>query len=197
MWYSTIVKRFSSGLSFSFVYDAKYTYFHKSVFTCSRSLSWWPMMAEAWWGYFCFRCSKKASRFLSISEGFMARISCELRAPPTVCLRGTPARLDLASQRLPGLLAETTWCLRARCSASSLEVTFRFPFRGSREKRQRCNGMIREKWENMRMFLCGLHLHWVLRKSIYVHTHTHTLNKLLQMSDRWFSDGAVGTRSIK
>lgn len=108
----------------------------KVALTCSLSLSWWPMMAEAWCGYFCLRCSRKASLFLSMSEGCMARISRELRAPPTVCLRGTPARLDLESQRLPGLLVETACCLRDRCSPSSVEVTFRLPFRGSRQKRR-------------------------------------------------------------
>lgn len=91
--------------------------------TCSRSLSWWPMIAEAWWGYFCFRCSRKASLFLSISGGCIARISRELRAPPNVCLRGT-VRLPLASP-LEGDVPFGDACRRPTCSASSGEVTFR------------------------------------------------------------------------
>lgn len=94
--------------------------------TCSRSLSWWPMIAEAWWGYFCFRCSRKASLFLSMSEGCIARISREPRAPPNVCLRGT-VRLPLASP-LEGGVPFGEACLRPACSASSGEVTFRLLF---------------------------------------------------------------------
>lgn len=91
--------------------------------TCSRSRSWCPMIAEAWWGYFCFKCSRKASLFLSISEGCMARISREPRAPPNVCLRGT-VRLPLASP-LEWAVPFGEACLRLTCSTSSGEVTFR------------------------------------------------------------------------
>jgi len=56
--------------------------------TWSLSLSWWPMIAVAWWGYFCFRCSRNASLFLSISDVCIPRISLELRGPPRVCLLG-------------------------------------------------------------------------------------------------------------
>ena len=94
-------------------------------------------MAEAWWGYFCFRCSRKASLFLSMSGGCMARMSRELRAPPTVCLRGT-VRLEALGSTVAAGADEAeagVWerdgvpfgeaCLRLRCSASSGEVTFR------------------------------------------------------------------------
>lgn len=100
-----------------------YTAQHQQILTCSRSLSWWPMIAEAWWGYFCFRCSRKASLFLSMSDGCIARISREPRAPPNVCLRGT-VRLPLASP-LGGAVPFGEACLRLTCSASSGEVTFR------------------------------------------------------------------------
>lgn len=93
------------------------------LLTCSRSLSWWPMIAEAWWGYFCFRCSRNASLFLSMSDGCMARISREPRAPPNVCLRGT-VRLPLASP-FEGAVPFGEACLRLTSSASSGEVTFR------------------------------------------------------------------------
>lgn len=81
------------------------------------------MIAEAWWGYFCFRCSRKASLFLSISGGCIARISLVLRAPPKVCLRGI-VRLPLASP-LEGAVPFGDACLRLMCSASSGDVTFR------------------------------------------------------------------------
>lgn len=91
--------------------------------TCSRSLSWWPIMADAWWGYFCFRCSRKASLFLSMSGGCILRISREPRAPPNVCLRGT-VRLPLASP-FGGAVPFGDGCRRLRCSVSSGDVTFR------------------------------------------------------------------------
>lgn len=106
-----------------------------TLLTCSLSLSWWPMIAEAWWGYFCFRCSRKASLFLSISDGCIARISLVLRAPPKVCLRGI-VRLPLASP-LEGVVPFGEACLRLMCSASSGEVTFRLLLVCSEEGTQR------------------------------------------------------------
>lgn len=91
--------------------------------TCSRSRSWWPIMADAWWGYFCFRCSRKASLFLSMSGGCILRISREPRAPPKVCLRGT-VRVLLASP-FGGAVPFGDGCRRLRCSVSSGDVTFR------------------------------------------------------------------------
>lgn len=93
------------------------------LLTCSRSLSWWPMMADAWWGYFCLRCSRNASLFLSMSGGCILRISREPRAPPNVCLRGT-VRLPLASP-FEGAVPFGDSCRRLRCSLSSGDVTFR------------------------------------------------------------------------
>lgn len=93
--------------------------------TWSLSLSWWPMIAVAWWGYFCFRCSRNASLFLSISDVCIPRISLELRGPPSVCLLGI-FRAGLG-----------TWarlCPLDRCSlgrrhaASSRDVTWRLLF---------------------------------------------------------------------
>ena len=55
-----------------------------AVLTWSLTLSWWPMMVEAWCGYFCFRCSRKASRLRSTLCGCIASTSPALRGPPTV-----------------------------------------------------------------------------------------------------------------
>lgn len=93
--------------------------------TWSLSLSWWPMIAVAWWGYFCFRCSRKASLFLSISDVCIPRISLELRGPPRVCLLGMfREALETKIRLFP--LARRSLVLRH--SASSNDVTCRLLF---------------------------------------------------------------------
>ena len=97
----------------------------QDIRTWSLSLSWWPMMAVAWCGYFCFRCSRKASLFRSISDVCIPRISLELRGPPRVCLLGM-LREDLeADTRLFPLERRS---LVLRHSASSKDVTWRLLF---------------------------------------------------------------------
>ncbi|TNN73425.1 hypothetical protein EYF80_016379 [Liparis tanakae] len=86
---------------------------------------------------FVTMCSRKASLFLSMSGGCMARISREPRAPPNVCLRGT-VRLPLASP-LEGAVPFGEACLRLTCWASSEEVTFS----------QRCTLTLQEQWESL------------------------------------------------
>lgn len=102
--------------------------------TWSLSLSWWPMIAVAWWGYFCLRCSRKASLFLSISDVCIPSISLELRGPPRVCLLGIfREALETETRLLP--LERRSLVLRH--SASSNDVTCRllFPCSGRQKNR--------------------------------------------------------------
>lgn len=112
------------------ILDLNYVfYFH----TWSLSLSWWPMIADAWWGYFCFRCSRNASLFLSISEGCIPKISWELRGPPTVCLRRI-WRPTL--EWVDCLFAEVMNSLGHRQSVSSNEAPCPFLFPRSVNKKE-------------------------------------------------------------
>lgn len=115
--------------------------------TWSLSLSWWPMIAVAWWGYFCFRCSRKASLFLSISDVCIPRISLELRGPPRVCLLGM-LREDLETETRLFPLERRSLVLRH--SASSNDVTCRLLFPCS--ERQKKNKI----WFTMNDFTTNL-----------------------------------------
>lgn len=105
----------------------------RHVPTWSLSLSWWPMIAVAWCGYFCFRCSRKASLFLSISDVCIPRISLELRGPPRVCLLGI-LREDLETETRLFPLERRSLVLRH--SASSNDVTCRLLFPCSERQKE-------------------------------------------------------------
>lgn len=113
------------------------------ICTWSLSLSWWPMIAVAWCGYFCFRCSRKASLFLSISDVCIPSISLELRGPPRVCLLGM-LREVLGTETRVFPLGRRPLVLRH--SASSDDVTCRLLFPCSeRPKKKSSQWMISHK----------------------------------------------------
>lgn len=104
----------------------------RHIRTWSLSLSWWPMIAVAWCGYFCFRCSRNASLFLSISDVCIPSISLELRGPPRVCLLGI-LRDDLEPETRLLALGRRSLVLRHSAS-SNVPCRLLFPCSESQKK---------------------------------------------------------------
>lgn len=104
------------------VYYSQLNSTHEKL-TWSWILSWCPAMADTWWGYFCFRSSRKASLLLS---AFCICIA-------SVCFRGS-VRGDQGFD-----LSHTSLLLDflSRLSTSSAEHGLRSLFTGSDEEMEK------------------------------------------------------------